>query len=462
MQMHPDSRTITSPAPLAKVMDMLLDAICVVGIDDRIVFISAGGEQIFGYTTEEMTGRSLFDFVHPDDRERTRRAADEIRAGASLPHFENRYIRKDGTVVHVMWSARWSEEDQARIAVARDITELKRAEAMRTALHSISEAANAAEDVLALFGRIHEIIEGLMPARNCFIALHDPLRDELSFPYFVDEHDAPPAPLKFDSGTLSAHVIRSGQALLLTPDSEVILPGDTEKVIGRNPIDWLGVPLGSHKGVFGALVVQSYSGDERYTEQDKALLQFVSTQIATAIERKQAEDQLRYAARHDLLTGLPNRSLFQQHFETAMAEARRDGQRVFLLFLDLDDFKRVNDSFGHDTGDQLLREVAQRIRGCVRESDTVARVGGDEFVVLLRHLAQPRHAEAVAEVIRNALHQPMRISGQQLQVSASIGIATYPDHGDKETQLLRHADGAMYASKKRGGNQSLMAPADAH
>jgi PAS domain S-box-containing protein len=110
--------------PLANVMDLMLDAICVVDVDGRYLFVSAACERIFGYTPEEMLGRPMIELVYPPDRERTLAAAAEIMAGQPKPHFENRYVRKDGQVVHIMWSARWSEADQARIAVARDITEL--------------------------------------------------------------------------------------------------------------------------------------------------------------------------------------------------------------------------------------------------------------------------------------------------------------------------------------------------
>ncbi|NMW25290.1 PAS domain S-box protein, partial [Rhodanobacter denitrificans] len=347
--------------PFSNVMDLLLDAICVVDVQGRYVFVSAAFERIFGYTPEEVIGRSMIELVHPDDRERTLQAANEIMAGQPKPHFQNRYVRKDGRVIHIMWSARWSEADQVRIAVARDVTELKRAELMQVALHAISEAAHSAEDLLALFLHIHRIVGKLLPARNFFVALYDARKDELSFPYFVDEYDQPPPTQSLDSGTLTSEVIRSGQALLLTPATQMELPARVRPIVGRDSLEWLGVPLGGQQGVIGALVVQSYSGDVRYTQQDKALLQFVSTQIAAAIERKKSETRLQYLAQHDQLTDLPNRELFHDRLRTALARARRDGQRLAVLYLDLDQFKPVNDNHGHDVGDLLLREVAARI-----------------------------------------------------------------------------------------------------
>lgn len=440
----------------SNVVDLLLDAVCVVDVHGRYVFVSAAFERIFGYAPAEVIGRSMIELVHPDDRARTLQAANEIMAGQPKPHFQNRYVRKDGRVIHVMWSARWSEADGVRIAVARDVTELKRAELMQAALHAISEAAHSAEDLLALFRHIHRIVGELLPARNFFVALYDADRDELSFPYFVDEHDSPPPTQSLASGTLSSEVIRSGQALLLTPDTRLELPDRVRPIVGRDSLEWLGVPLGGQQGVIGALVVQSYSGEVRYNEQDKALLQFVSTQIAAAIERKKSATRLQYLAQHDQLTSLPNRGLFHDRLRTALAAARRGQRQLAVLYLDLDRFKQVNDHHGHDVGDLLLREVAARIRQCVRESDTVGRIGGDEFVVLLDDTGPADHAVVVAAKIGATLRQPFELAGTRLQVSASIGIALYPTHGEDARQLLRRADDAMYDAKRQGGDQARM------
>lgn len=440
--------------PLSTVIELLLDAICVVDAEGKYLYVSAAYERIFGYTPEEVIGTPMIRLVHPDDRERTLEVAREIMAGHAKPSFQNRYIRKDGQIVHIMWSARWSGADHVRIAVAHDITELKRAESVQTALLAISEAAHTAEDLLALFQRIHQIISALLPAKNFFVTLYDARRDELSFPYFVDEFDPPPSPRKLDSGTLSAEVIRSGRALLITPSNSAELLEGELPYAGRDSLDWLGVPLTTPNGVIGAIVVQSYSGDVRYTVEHQALLQFVSHQIAVAIERKQNATWLQYIAAHDVLTDLPNRELFYDRLDTALAVARRDHERLSVLYIDLDRFKQANDTFGHEAGDALLCETARRIRGCLREADTVGRLGGDEFAVLLHGIHRPEDASAVAEKICDALRQPFEIGDHCLEISSSIGIAVYPEHGDDRKQLMRYADAAMYEAKKQGRSPS--------
>ena len=169
-------------APLASYIDLLLDAVCAVDKQGRFVFVSAACERIFGYTPEELIGQPMIDLVHPADRQRTLDAAREIMGGEPKLNFENRYLRKDGRVAHILWSARWSEVDQLRIAVARDITERKQAESRQAALYAISEAAHAAEDLLALFKRIHLIIGEWLPALNFSVALYDEHCAQLNFP----------------------------------------------------------------------------------------------------------------------------------------------------------------------------------------------------------------------------------------------------------------------------------------
>ncbi|HKJ09042.1 MAG TPA: diguanylate cyclase [Gammaproteobacteria bacterium] len=434
--------------PLTKVMDLLLDAVCVVDAEGRFVFVSAACERLFGYTQQELIGRNMIELVCPEDRERTLQAAAEIMAGRPKTHFENRYVRKDGRVVHIMWSARWSESDGIRLAVARDITELKRADRIRHALYEISEAAHAAEGLPALYRHIHRTISDLLPADNFCVALYDNATATLSFPYFVDEREALPAiqPLDLDSPLPIAEVIRTGCGLL-AGSAAAGVPEHADEGADSGHAQWLGVPLVSQSGVMGALVVQAYSGPVRYTEEDKNLLQFVSTQVATAIERKQAETRLRHMARHDPLTDLPNRTLFDDRLDVALKRARRDGEQLALLYLDLDGFKEVNDSFGHEAGDQVLQEVARRLARCVRASDTIARMGGDEFTVLLANIRGLECVEIVKQKIRAAIGVPFEAGGRTLSISASVGTATFPDQGSDRDQLFRHADAAMYAAK---------------
>ncbi|HEY0156016.1 MAG TPA: EAL domain-containing protein [Thermoanaerobaculia bacterium] len=179
--------------------------------------------------------------------------------------------------------------------------------------------------------------------------------------------------------------------------------------------------------------------------------------IRDITQRKEAEQQIEYQAYHDALTGLANRRLFQEHLSLALALAQRRKSAVAVLFLDLDHFKLVNDSLGHTVGDQLLREVARRLKGAVREGDTVARVGGDEFTIVLQELSSGDAAAVVAQKVLRTIAEPMEVSGHVLYVTGSIGVTLFPDDGDDAETLLKNADTAMYRAKDAGRNIYHMA-----
>ncbi len=175
-------------------------------------------------------------------------------------------------------------------------------------------------------------------------------------------------------------------------------------------------------------------------------------------ERKATEERTQYLAHYDLLTGLPNRTLFSDRLHQAIAKARRDKSQMALMFIDLDKFKPVNDTLGHQVGDLLLEQVASRLRECLRrESDTVARVGGDEFVVILQEIEAVGDAALVAEKILQLLNQTFDIAGHPISISSSIGIAIFPEHGSDEKLLLKCADAAMYRAKEGGRNRLVVA-----
>lgn len=178
-----------------------------------------------------------------------------------------------------------------------------------------------------------------------------------------------------------------------------------------------------------------------------AVMVFRDVSVARAVTQK-----LAYAAHHDALTGLPNRVLLETRLTQAIALARRHNCEAAVLFLDLDGFKLVNDTFGHAIGDRLLESVASHLQRCVRSTDTVSRFGGDEFVVLLSEISRPTDAVAFAEKILGALGAPHSIADHSLMVTASIGIGLYPHDGTDPQTLLRNADDAMFHAKRAGGN----------
>ena len=278
--------TTTLP-PLAEVLDLMPDAVCVVDPEGRLLFVNASFQRIFGYAPEEVLGRQIFSLVHPEDRAMTTAQAERVMAGELQRHFRNRYLHKDGHTVDIQWSARWLPEHRVRIGVGHEVTELRR-----------------------------------------------------------------------------------------------------------------------------------------------------------------AERELEHRAHHDALTGLVNRHRLQAELQAAIDRAAGEGGGLALLYIDLDGFKRVNDRGGHAVGDRLLRELARRMQRAVRQNDLVARVGGDEFVVLLPDCRDLQAARDVADSLRARLVAPYRLPEGLFRLDASIGVAMFPADGADAEALLAHADRTMYATKR--------------
>jgi len=175
----------------------------------------------------------------------------------------------------------------------------------------------------------------------------------------------------------------------------------------------------------------------------------ISTDIT---ERKDVEAHMQHMAQYDNLTHLPNRALFNDRLKQAIISAQRNRNKLAMMFIDLDKFKPVNDTYGHDVGDLLLKDVSLRILECLRESDTAARIGGDEFVILLPVIESAPDAGRVGDKILQSLNQPFELGGYTLRIGGSIGVAVYPEHGENEISLVKNADIAMYHAKKNGRN----------
>ena len=199
-------------------------------------------------------------------------------------------------------------------------------------------------------------------------------------------------------------------------------------------------------GILGAYSCVTH----RFSQDDIGFVQSIANTLNTAIERARSNERLTYMVQHDALTGLPNRLLLTDRLNVAMTRAERTGKRLSLMFMDLDRFKNVNDVFGHEGGDLILQEVARRLRGAVRASDTVSRQGGDEFLIVLPEIDSDEDAGRVAEKLITAVLEPYELHGTEVVLGASIGIVCFPENGREVESLLRNADVAMYAAKDQG------------
>ncbi|MCX7897014.1 MAG: EAL domain-containing protein [Rhodocyclaceae bacterium] len=233
------------------------------------------------------------------------------------------------------------------------------------------------------------------------------------------------------------------------------------RITGQRPPDagerfdvvWIVEDIREQREAREALARLNAELEERVRARTAELTTANSRLQEEIFERLQAEQRIWQMAHHDALTGLPNRALLYDRIGQALAKAERDDKRLALLFLDLDRFKNINDTLGHEVGDALLRAVAERIRGVIRATDTLARLGGDEFVILAQDLGDAEAAARIAEKIVQALNEPFVVGPHRLHSGASIGIAIFPEDGRDIHALMRHADTAMYQAKRRGRNR---------
>lgn len=282
-----------------RLVENISDALMIDDVQGHAVYVNDRFLAMYGYQRDEVIGEHFSTFCAPPWRESgTHRHRQRVAGEAVASTFEYQALRKDGSLFWAEVHVSTVVEDGRLIgtqATVQDISERKRAQELQAALLHISEAAHAAIDMDDLYRRIHQIISTLLPAQNFYVALYDEVTDIVSFPWFIDAHDPQPAPQKLDEISLTAVVLRSGEAILLHPAS----PSDAQRfggvMVGTTPVEWLGVPMHSQARTIGVLAVQSYDPAVRFSESDKALLQFVSTQVAAAIERAQHQADQRLA-----------------------------------------------------------------------------------------------------------------------------------------------------------------------
>jgi len=380
--------------------------------------------ELLGYSREELLGMTVKQVSHPQDKNVTDEVRARLRAGViDSFQMEKRYLRKDGTAVWVGLTisvARGpSGEPLHDVAVVQDISARKQAE----------DALRRSEE------RFRSLVE-------------------LSSDWYW-EKDAEFRFTKFDGKGVTDGRYDPQRA-----------------VIGKRPWELPGVVLESadwqqHRA---RLLRHEPFRDFEYSYRDQAGKQYhlsvngepVFDELGTftgyrgtsrdVTARKQAEERIQYLATHDGLTGLPNRTMFSQLLNLALETARRYRRKFAVLFIDLDRFKVINDSLGHEAGDTLLQETATRLKKVLRSSDIVARLGGDEFVVLLQEVKGAEQVAAAARKILSAVIKPMQILGQECRVTASIGVSMFPADAADEQSLMKNADIAMYLAKEEGKN----------
>lgn len=427
--------------------------------EDRLLSCSEEYANIFGLTVEQMleaesSWKKALQVIHPDDREQYQ----QISANQSISEafeFEYRIVRKSGEIRHVREIGVMEKEKHSEriliIGILQDITGLRQ---QRNALEYREALAQQAESITEIghfiyneqlgiykyispgFARIfgttaEEYMNKILSAED---DLHDICPDDL--PHVQEVYD------RYDEVGEAYSV----EYRIFRPDGQ---------------LRWVRERCVSYSTENGR-IVESLGVMQDITSQKNAEAELLEAQLklkSTVAElkeeivaREKVEAELKFLANHDALTGLPSLRLGMDRLERSIAEAVRNNHAMYVLFIDLDGFKRINDRFGHDCGDMVLKKTAQRIKSEIRETDTAARIGGDEFLVILSGAIERKNVEKIAGKLVAGISRKMRFEKNMVGIGASIGIAGYPEDGENAEKLIRLADSAMYRVKYKGKN----------
>jgi diguanylate cyclase (GGDEF)-like protein/PAS domain S-box-containing protein len=435
------------------------------GEEGRWRYVSAKIEAILGFTAEEWSADPTLwaRQLHPEDRERVLALEpdEEFNAwGDPLPH-EYRMLHRDGHTVWVRDDALLVHDELGRgrwHGVLLDITDRKLAEAasersaaQHAAVARLGEHALERVAIGDLMQEAVSTVTEMLGVDGAVIAELTSGGDSFELRAVCGEPR-----LGLDGRLVAGGVSAQAAQTVLVGDPVVVPDWATEERFKRQEITGEGdvrstltVLIGDRERRYGVLA--SYAvGPRDYSPADIDFVQSLANVLGDALERQSTEDAIQHRALHDPLTGLPNRVLFLDRLEHALARlARQRAARAAVLFVDLDNFKLVNDSLGHQVGDELLAAVAARLRQAIRPSDTVARFGGDEFGLLLEEVSNERGAIAMAQRLATVLARPFELEASEHFVTASVGIAL-AEGGEQAADLIRDADAAMYRAKERG------------
>jgi diguanylate cyclase (GGDEF)-like protein/PAS domain S-box-containing protein len=415
----------------------------------NILNINPRFTELFGYNLNEVKGRNLDNgMIHsPEKIEEGKRMTKEALKGKF--YYETIRKKKDGNLFPVSISGSRVMLDgklRGTIWIYRDITERKQDEQLHQVLYNISKAANSALSLDQLYPLIHQELGSIIGTSNLYIALVDEKEDKIFFPYNIDNTKPIHLPRTINHNSLVAEVIRTGKSIFVNRE---IIKGkkfmmEFREWFGTLRKVWLGVPLKVEDRVIGAIVVQSYTNPELYSEKDIGLLEFVSSQVATAIERKRTEERIRYLSFHDALTGLYNRAYFEEELK------RYNFPRYYplsIMMVDTNGLKAINDTFGHHEGDRLLQHLASLLDSISRKGDVIARLGGDEFTILLPSTSS-QEASMIRERIRKICEED-KTEPAYLRPSIALGHVTQKGEYQDTKALLKEADKRMYQDKNK-------------
>ncbi|HVS26468.1 MAG TPA: diguanylate cyclase [Burkholderiales bacterium] len=445
---------------LQLIVERALDSMSVLDSQGVFQYGSPSTYAILGYAPGELLGKVSFDYIHPDDVDHAKQAFQQALETGVLSQVDLRARCKDGgwKVLEVAGRAVRRDGEILVVANTQDVTDLRRDEALIAAEKNLFEMIAKDRPLVEILDALVRAIEEQSTGMLCSVLLLHADGVHLrhgAAPSLPDDYNKAIDGLAIGPQAGSCGTAAFLKRLIVAEDIATDPRWTPYKDLASQyglRASWSKPIMSATDKVLGTFAAY-YREPKSPRSRDLEIINRAANLAAIAIERKQAQTQAEHMAHFDALTTLPNRTLMLDRLEQALVQARRNKRGVALLFIDLDNFKEVNDNLGHLIGDAVLCAVAERLVKCVRQGDTVSRQGGDEFVIILPNMQQREDARPVAQKILDAFAAPFVVGGRDFVITASIGISLYPEHGESAPTLMKNADSAMYRAKELGKNK---------
>tara|TARA_B100002051_G_C16742923_1_gene645485 strand:+ start:36 stop:1511 length:1476 start_codon:yes stop_codon:yes gene_type:complete len=447
-------KILDSASHMKGVLNAVNEGVITFDSELNIVMINRYALNLWGYSREEILGKSLTVLIDKPYSQRIKKFAKDKSLSDKLnmlnKNLEIKGLTKDKNKfpMSLNFVENKTKVNQYFTVAVTDLTSYFKNKQIQSCMLEISNSVRVSTNIKQLYRDIYKNLSLLMPIEEFAISLL--LENNLVQEYnYKSRTRAFELKYKISSSIIEPIVYNKKHLIYCSEEIEYLKEKNKLDKNFETPNSFIGCPLIISKEIIGVVSVKSFDKNINYTDDELNILKFISDQIALAIDKVKSVEEMHYLAYYDKMTKLPNRILFNDRAKLAFKNAKRNKDKYAILFLDLDEFKLVNDTMGHNAGDKLLKIIAKKLKNSVREGDTISHWGGDEFTILSK-INSINDNEFLCKRILNEIKKPVKINNKNIDCSVSIGTAIYPTDGENIDDLIQKADMAMYVSKTKG------------